>query len=153
MTAAAGHTFAPVALWAAARRCTRCRLVAARFALAGADFEAWMSGGILLGDTLTAGAAMPACPTPYAPNAGTPARSWDRVHAAAGRAARPTAAQARALTTALDGEAMIGRAGAATVGRLRTLAWLGPDYRITPAGAAALERRHACVIRHTPPHH
>jgi hypothetical protein len=139
-----GHAFLPVPLWAAARRCGFCRLVVAQFNHGGTPYAAYMSGGVLLGDTLDPGFVPPACRTAYAPHHGGMAerrRPWAAVHAAAGRTARPTPAQARALALGLaDGLALTGRAAAATVARLRDLGWLDRAYRANPAGAAALLR-------------
>jgi hypothetical protein len=141
------HQWRPVPLWPTAQRCSRCRLVTARF---GGDrpgsFTAWMSGGILLDDSHTG--TEPPCPTPYAPNAGTsPKRGWQAVYGDAARQAVPTPAQVRVLAQGLASGGSVLEDGhrPATVARMRTYGWLDNSYRVTPTGAAAFQRRKGVV--------
>jgi hypothetical protein len=147
-----GHRFKPVPHWPGTVRCSVCRLVAGHFPIEGdAPFTAYMSGGVLLGDTLDPKFTPPTCPTPYAPNAGTPAsgRSWDKVHRDAARTAVPTPAQARALTHGLRYGARLddGSHSAPVVAKMRTCGWLSASYQVTPQGAAALHRARPAAAR------
>jgi hypothetical protein len=138
-----GHRWRPVPLWPSARRCSACRLVAARFGgEKPGSFTAWMSGGVLLGTSQRD--TEPGCPTPYAPNAGSgPKRGWQAVYGDASRQAVPTPAQVRVLAQGLaSGDTVLeGGHRPATVARMRTYGWLDNRYRVTPAGAAAFGRR------------
>jgi hypothetical protein len=139
------HLWKSVPLWGAARRCSRCRLVAARFGDGPEAFTAWMSGGVLLGDSLDPAYAEPDCPTPYAPNTGggSSRRGWQAVYGDAARTAIPTPAQVRVLAEGLHTAATVLEGGhrPSVVARMRTYGWLDDAYRVTPSGAAAHQRR------------
>jgi hypothetical protein len=138
-----GHDWQPVPLWRAARRCRTCRLVAADFDTGPGMFTAWMSGGVLLGDSHDPGFRPPVCPAPYAPRTGERGRrGWRAVYGDAGRVAVPTPAQARILAEGLaTGEPVLAGHRPAVVARVRTYGWLDQAYRVTASGAAAWQRR------------